>query len=364
MRSTAQAVMKGDGTMDGVMTSTALLSPREPVTHTQGWSPTTTGVRPLPAGAHDRDAVTLLMRDGSRLCISLADPLRQAPDLAAALAPAGIRPGTVTLTLDDGSRLMLSTGDILGLHLPPEPSLPAQPALPTQPALPAPAPLAARLPAAAQVRARQAAEAKGNTIVHHVGRTPILQIRDFLAPHAAAELYQYVLNKQADFKPSSVLSNDPEYRKSVVLYRFPEYEKMFHSMLVAALPQLSDTLAVPRFELSTFECQLTATFDKGYFKPHSDNSAAVSHRRITYVYYFHRQPKPFNGGEIRFFDHNPLAPEQPPVRHLLDLAPLQNSIVFFNSGTFHEVRDTICATPEFENSRFTINGWLGVPKQK
>jgi Rps23 Pro-64 3,4-dihydroxylase Tpa1-like proline 4-hydroxylase len=297
--------------MDGSIATLERPRTTDVLDYVPGWPPANQG------GAPASDAIILLLRDGSRLRLRLANPLRQVQELAGALSPAMVRPETITLELEDGSRLMLPTADILGLRLPPE---------------------------------RPAAAPAGDADVLQVGIHRLLRIRNFLAPAVADELYRFAIGKQAEFKSSSVLSNDPEYRKSVVLYGFPLYEAMFRNMMTATLPQVCDALGVARFQASSFECQMTATFDRGYFKAHCDNAQSVAHRQLTYVYYFHRQPRPFVGGDIRFFDHNPLTAEQPLVRHLTDL--------------FHEVRDIVCQTPTFENSRFTVNGWLGLPRAK
>src|ERR1700744_4491780 len=61
--------------------------------------------------------VTLLMRDGSRLNIELADPQHQARDLAARLAPRSAQ--VREIELEDRSTLLLPAADILGVRLPP-----------------------------------------------------------------------------------------------------------------------------------------------------------------------------------------------------------------------------------------------------
>jgi SM-20-related protein len=296
----------------------------------------------LPAGGLSESAapVTLLMRDGSRLALDLADAWQQAPELALALQPRNTPSGTLTLRLSDGSQLMLPVCDILGLQLPPEPGTLA--AMPHRPADPRPAP--------------------NDAEIHQVGDCRVMRIAEFLPPEVANNLFAYAQSRQSEFQTSKVLSNDPEYRKSMVLFRFAEYEAMFRQALRAAFPPICDALGVPAFELADIECQLTATMDRGYFKPHNDNAAALGHRRITYVYYFHRQPRPFTGGDTRFFDHHPYAPNPPAVRHMMDIAPVHNSIIFFESGIFHEVRDILCNAPGFETARFTINGWLSRAK--
>ena len=40
------------------------------------------------------------------------------------------------------------------------------------------------------------------------------------------------------------------------------------------------------------------------------------------------------------------------------IEPLNNRIVFFDSRYYHEVRKVTCASKDFMDSRFTINGWF------
>ena len=47
---------------------------------------------------------------------------------------------------------------------------------------------------------------------------------------------------------------------------------------------------------------------------------------------------------------------------MLELPPVQNSIIFFDSSCYHEVRDVLCQTPGFANARFTVNGWICTAK--
>jgi SM-20-related protein len=295
---------------------------------------------PMSLAAATAPHVTLLMRDGSRLNIELADPLRQARDLTACLAPRSATGQVLEIELEDRSTLLLPAADILGVRLPP-PAIPPRVAQPKQ------------LPAAMP---RDAAE------VFDVGTWRVMRMRNFLPAQAHVALLDHVLRQEQKFTGSSVLSNDPEYRKSSVLYDFPEYQQMFRTALRAANPQICEAIGVPSFTIDHIECQLTATVDKGYFKPHNDNSAGVGHRKITFVYYFHREPRPYNGGEIRFFGYNPLAPDTGDSRHLLELLPVQNSIIFFDSSCYHEVRDVLCQTPGFANARFTVNGWICAAK--
>jgi len=137
---------------------------------------------------------------------------------------------------------------------------------------------------------------------------------------------------------------------------------MFSNALSICTPSIVKALGLPEFDLKTIECQLTATTDGGYFKPHTDNGAKMGYRKITFVYYMHKKPKTFDGGEIKFLDHNPYGVDLPNPRHCLEFTPEHNSIILFDSGCYHQVQDVVCPAGGFRNSRFTLNGWLGTER--
>ena len=57
--------------------------------------------------------------------------------------------------------------------------------------------------------------------------------------------------------------------------------------------------------------------------------AACSGRRLSYVYYFHRQPRPFRGGDLLLYDTDRQAGNFE-MGVFTRIEPLHNSIVFFS----------------------------------
>lgn len=83
------------------------------------------------------------------------------------------------------------------------------------------------------------------------------------------------------------------------------------------------------------------------------------------MYYLHRTPRPFGGGELRVFDAAlPLHTETTgkwEERTWRDWEPEHDSIVFFRPTAWHEVRPVSCPSKQHADSRFAINGWLCSP---
>jgi Rps23 Pro-64 3,4-dihydroxylase Tpa1-like proline 4-hydroxylase len=69
------------------------------------------------------------------------------------------------------------------------------------------------------------------------------------------------------------------------------------------------------------------------------------------VYYFHRRPRAFTGGELRLYAIGD------PDR-FVDIEPTHNTLLVFPSWAPHEVRPVSCPTGQFMDSRFAINCWL------
>ena len=105
-----------------------------------------------------------------------------------------------------------------------------------------------------------------------------------------------------------------------------------------------------RFDICSFEIQLTSHNDGEYYKWHTDNGTLdTATRVITFVYYFYGQPKKFSGGELIIYQPD----EEPAV-----IDPANDSVVFFRSHTRHEVKAVTCPSQQFEDGRFTLNGWI------
>jgi Rps23 Pro-64 3,4-dihydroxylase Tpa1-like proline 4-hydroxylase len=139
---------------------------------------------------------------------------------------------------------------------------------------------------------------------------------------------------------------------------------LFDGSLRGMLPYVRKQLGVPWFPLGQVERQLTAHSGGGFFAPHVDtgNSLTAS-RRISCVYYFHRSPRRFTGGELKLYDSWVTDRGSTAAPTCTTLTPIHNSIVFFPSGEFHEVCPVRLATDAFHDSRFTITIWFREEKR-
>ena len=189
---------------------------------------------------------------------------------------------------------------------------------------------------------------------------------EFLAPQELEELIRFALEREADFSASEVVSPSAdggivnyEHRRSRVLMDLAHHQDVILARIKAVLPQVLGTLGMAEFAISDVEAQITASNHGDFFHFHSDNgSDRVAGRRLTFVYFFHREPRQFEGGELRI--HDARLEEGTYLRQgsYQTLAPQQNQIVFFPCELLHEITSVNCASRRFADSRFTLNGWL------
>lgn len=159
--------------------------------------------------------------------------------------------------------------------------------------------------------------------------------------------------------PTSTATDEVNYRRSSVLYSFPEFAELIRDRIQSVALDIFRTLELPPFSVDYIESQLTAHNDGNYYKVHNDNgSSNTATRELTYVYYFHREPKPFLGGELVIYDSKIENTYYVNADSFKTIEPRNNSIVFFLSRYMHEVLPVSCLSRSFQDSRFTINGWI------
>jgi len=189
---------------------------------------------------------------------------------------------------------------------------------------------------------------------------------EFLAPAELDSLIQYALEHESDFQVSEVISPgvpggavDYDQRRSRVLLDLGKHKDSIVSRLTPALAPILPRLGHEPFAISRMEAQITASNHGDYFRWHSDNAQdEVASREITFVYFFHREPRRFRGGELRIYDSRLEATGYVPTPNYRGIVPEQNQLVLFNSALAHEITPVDCASGSFADSRFTVNGWL------
>jgi SM-20-related protein len=273
--------------------------------------------------------VTLLLGGGHSKTLRMAsdDPLLRS--LLAAIEDRGDGGSRVTrpyhLRLDEGRQsLVFSPRDLVGVVVDPPLALAAVPA----PAIAKPA-------------------------------SPYIIAENFLDAAMLQELLRFVADAEPGFVDATVSTSDADYRRSKVLYDFPRFSELFRTRMGGIAGDLAKRFGIAPFPIADVECQMTAHNDGNYFKLHNDNgSPDTATRVLSYVFYFHNEPKAYSGGEFRLY-HSRV---ENGAYHCGDVAgdivPKNNSVLFFPSYRHHEVLPVRCPSQRFADGRFTINGWI------
>jgi Rps23 Pro-64 3,4-dihydroxylase Tpa1-like proline 4-hydroxylase len=189
---------------------------------------------------------------------------------------------------------------------------------------------------------------------------PFVRIEQFLTPAEHDFLVETAHQQQSRLEISKIGDDqyNPEWRSSWVLC------KKLDQLIPWFLPRVKEALAdvLPRLQVAPFavgevELQMTVHRSGGFYKIHQDSGKEQSGgRRVSYVYYFHRLPKRFTGGDLLLYDTN--VEDGMYAAAFTRIEALDNSIVFFPSAYCHQVTTVHCETEDFGDSRFTLNGWF------
>lgn len=185
---------------------------------------------------------------------------------------------------------------------------------------------------------------------------------DFLPAERHAFLLDYVLERMSLFTRSRVMDElDEDYRSSRVLMSPAEIEAWFVPIIRAAVTDVHPRLQLEPFPFGRVELELTVSHDGDLYKTHVDGSDAKQDhrttRRLSFVYYFSRRPRPFSGGLLRLYDSSLDGSHSPVLFSAIE--PIDNSIIFFRSrSAAHEITKVRCASNDFGDGRFTLNGWI------
>jgi hypothetical protein len=198
-----------------------------------------------------------------------------------------------------------------------------------------------------------------------VKRARCVVLDEFLAPPEMEELMRYTLLHEEEFRNSEVISpsgeagvQDYSHRRSRVLMELRTHEELIVKRIRHVLPWVLEELEMDEFPITRTEMQITASNDGDFFRAHCDDAQQlIASRRLTFVYFFHREPAAFTGGELRLHD-SPRNNDHGATGRYETIVPQQNQVVFFPCSTLHEITPVGCESRAFADSRFTVNGWL------
>ena len=199
----------------------------------------------------------------------------------------------------------------------------------------------------------------------------LIIIRDIFTKKENAEIFTEAIKNKNNFKLAVTTGNKENFRSNISL----DYDILYNKDRIKSklLTLIDRTFKNEKFTevLSSFvfpinsldvtnyhETEVSRYGDQGQqYKYHTDYNG---NRLITLVYYFHKEPKKYKGGEIQF-TRSPISngkildKNETPI----NITPENNMMVIFGSKVAHTVLPT--KSPKtFDNGRFSVNIWIGV----
>ena len=188
---------------------------------------------------------------------------------------------------------------------------------------------------------------------------PFVRVRNFLPPDEHQALLALLLAGREHF--SGLAGVDSGYIDESARHSFvanariidevrPGFEPRLRRLVANALPRLGMADLGERH----FEVRASVYPAGGFFVAHSDGRKAMGEyevRRINCLYYLHRQPKPFRGGDLLLHDGEV-------ANTFTRIEPLDNSIVLFPSRCVHEVTLVEGDPDDFGAGRFSVTGYV------
>lgn len=191
---------------------------------------------------------------------------------------------------------------------------------------------------------------------------PVIIVDDFVGKAAAEQLLQHAIAHESGFRPSTVALGqidfiDESHRSSKVNPDIdtvmPLIEPAIRKALDAAIPELG----LVNVDSYFLEPELTWSGDGSFFEMHTDTlyrDGFANQRVVTMVYYFHKEPRAFTGGQLLLYGLGADADSSP--RHKIE--PQFDRAVFFPSWFPHEVLPVHCSSDKFADGRFALSCWV------
>lgn len=188
-----------------------------------------------------------------------------------------------------------------------------------------------------------------------------LTVENFLGERRD-ELVRFALDREESFSAATVIDSgelvvDERQRRARTIDRLDHVAGLVEDKLREILAPSLARLRMDEFPLGHIEIQMTASGDGDYYRLHHDGDE-TSTRELSFVYFFHGEPRGYSGGELRLFDSEIIDGRRVPTDRSQILSPRQDLLVLFPSRNEHELLPVRVPTKAFADSRFTVNGWI------
>lgn len=188
--------------------------------------------------------------------------------------------------------------------------------------------------------------------------------RDLLAPEDHLALRRWALDRAGAMVPSLIgpkgkAALRPQFRNSLTLPKaeLEPWLPMLRERIGARLPALCAALGVAARDVGKMEFEAVIYRDGAFYRRHIDTQRSsnpanrLKPRILSCVYYFHSEPRGFEGGALRLYSFSAGGSH-------LDIDPQANALLVFPSFAPHEVMPVRCPSDDLEHARLAINCWI------
>ncbi|CAN5886260.1 2OG-Fe(II) oxygenase [soil metagenome] len=189
---------------------------------------------------------------------------------------------------------------------------------------------------------------------------PHRRVPRFFGDAFVERLLAHVAEREGDFATTRLSEQrvDRSIRTSRLLRDFGNLRAEVEARFMAILDQSVGALALPPIRLAELELELVAHGDGAFYREHidtaTDRPGSKTARVLAGVYYFHRLPTGFAGGDLRL---HAIVPAPDGGRAFIDISPDRDMLLLFPAWAPHEVRPVSCPSGVFLDSRFAVNCW-------
>jgi len=183
---------------------------------------------------------------------------------------------------------------------------------------------------------------------------------DVLSASSNTLLLDYALDRVPYFTAAQVVDGgsagvDTEIRSTKILTDLSDLPRSIVDSLLRRKEEAFRFLGASSPDQADVSFQILFYGHGDYFGIHQDRSHEYGEsRQVSFVYFFSETPQSFSGGELRVFSR-----WFPEIESFHDITPTNNSLIYFNSVTYHEVRRVEFLPGRSNGGRFALVGWLG-----
>ena len=194
---------------------------------------------------------------------------------------------------------------------------------------------------------------------------PFVQTRNFLTPEQCDRLSILAAEGSARLVPARTGRKEaarvnPEVRITLQAddQVFQDFSPWFSQKIRSCVPEVLARLRMEDIGRYGIQMNMRVYPTGGFYRAHSDGLFDPDHpRKLSFVYFFHREPRRFSGGDLLLYDTD-TDTARCSLGVFSRIVPLRNSIVFFPSGSWHEVTPVQYETDNLEDGRWAVNGHL------